>query len=346
MGTGQSEGEGVAFRGARTMARTHQGLTGYLGHSTGPPTFGVPSEPLHARLPLGPNDSIPAGIRPIPASSQAPKKTNAQIPYVRLVFAPPGTGGRHIAPVEGDVVMVEQLISYRKHEGARLGHDTNSYAYARTIESINSTELAEPRESQYSYETFPWRLDGVINNVDSEDSDGEFRDYTIANVAIYGPCRLDHRESTRCDFKTTHPGSVIYIGLEVTKVDDHKFRHQLVRFSSAQIARGVHKVDSPGRRLVCAWTLGRMVDSNQSKDMVTIHVDISPVYDIVVDPADTDTDTAPDATFGWPSAASPAAEAIVSVTANDQLKQKWDMQALRAKPVPPSMEPVSSASWH
>ena len=186
------------------MARTHQGLTGYLGQSTGPPTFGVPSEPLHARLPLGPNDAIPGGIRPIPASSQAPKKTNAQIPYVRLVFAAPGTGGRHVAPSEGDVVMVEQTTSYRKDEGARLGHGTNSYAYARTIESINTTELAEPRDNPHTYKTFPWRLDGVINNVDSEDPDGEFRDYTIANVAIYGPCRLDHRESTRCDFKKTH----------------------------------------------------------------------------------------------------------------------------------------------
>ena len=339
MGTGQSEGEGEgegeAFRGARAMARTHEGLTGYLGQSNGPPTFGIPSEPLHARLPLGPNDAIPAGIRPIPASSQAPKKTNAQIPYVRLVFAPPKTGGRHVAPAEGDVVMVEQTTSYRKDEGARLGHGTNSYAYARTIESINDTELAKPRDNPYSYGTFPWRLDGVINNVDSEDHENEFRDYTIANVAIYGPCRLDHREDTRCDFKKTHPGSVIYIGLEVTKKDG-KFLHKLVRFSSAQIARGVHKVDSQDRRLVCAWTLGRMIDSNQSKDMVTIHVDISPVCDIVADPAEPLTE--PDATFGWPSAAAEPADAIVSVTANDQLKEKWDMQALRANPV--------SSSWH
>lgn len=31
-----------------------------------------------------------------------------------------------------------------KDEGARLGHDTNSYAYARTIESINGTDSTSP----------------------------------------------------------------------------------------------------------------------------------------------------------------------------------------------------------
>ena len=34
-----------------------------------------------------------------------------------------------------------------------MGHDTNSYAYARTIEPINGTELAELRDNPYSYKT-------------------------------------------------------------------------------------------------------------------------------------------------------------------------------------------------
>tara|TARA_X000000368_G_scaffold327298_1_gene264341 strand:- start:158 stop:1051 length:894 start_codon:yes stop_codon:yes gene_type:complete len=263
--------------GTRTQ-QMHEFLSGYLGPSSGPPTFGVPSQPLNARLPVSPGDAIPGGIRPIPTSSQSNKKTNAQIPYVRLVFSETGTAGLRFAPKEGDIVLVEQTTLYRQDAGARLGHGTNSYAYTRTIESLNKNELAEERDDPYTYESFPYRLDGVINNVDSEDPQNEYRDYTIANVAIYGPCRLDHGEETRCCFKKTLPGSVLYVGLEAIE-EGGKYKHKLVRFSSMQLSRGVYTLESPGRELVCAWTLGRIMDSNQSKNMVSVLVDVSPIRD-------------------------------------------------------------------
>ena len=265
---------------ATRTQQMHEFLTGYLGPSNGPPTFGVPSKPLNARLPVSPGDGIPEGHRPIPTSSESSKKTNAQIPYVRQVYSQTGIAGLRMAPKEGDIVLVERTTMHRKEEqpGARLGHGTNSYAYTRTIESLNP-ELAEPRDEAYTYDSFPYRLDGVINNVDSEDPQNEFRDYTIANVAVYGPCRLDHGEATRCCFKKTLPGSVLYVGLERIE-EGGQFKHKLVRFSSAQLSRGAHTLESPGRELVCAWALGMIMDSNQSKDMITVMVNVSPICEI------------------------------------------------------------------
>ena len=266
------------------IPQMHEILSGYLGPSSGPPTFTVPNQPLNARLPVSPGDGIPGGIRPIPTSSQSSKKTNAQIPYVRLVYSARGTAGLRASPKEGDIVFVEQTTLYRKDPGARLGHGTNSYAYTKTIESINSG-LETPRDKAYTYETFPYRLDGVVNNVDSEDPQDEFLDYTIANVAVYGPCRLDHSDATRCDFKKTHPGSILYVGLEAIEKGG-KFKHELVRFSSAQLSRGVHVLKGESRTLVCAWTLGMLMDSNQSKNMVTVMVNVSPIR--AIDPKNLD----------------------------------------------------------
>ena len=60
-------------------------------------------------------------------------------------------------------------------------------------------------------------------------------------------------------------------------VEGGRFAHKLVRFSSAQLTRGVYAVDD---RLVCAWVLGMVIDSNQSQNMVTVHVNVSLVRDI------------------------------------------------------------------
>ena len=107
---------------------------------------------------------------------------------------------------------------------------------------------------------------------------------------MYGPCRLDHGEATRCCFKKTLPGSVLYVGLEVEDANGGKYKHRLVRFSSAQLSRGVHVLEPPGRKLVCAWALGMIMDSNQSKDMVTVMVNVSPIrtVDDLTDPKQVD----------------------------------------------------------
>jgi hypothetical protein len=341
---------------ATRTRQMHEFLTGYLGPSSGPPTFGVPSKPLNARLPLSPGDGIPEGHRPIPTSSESNKKTNAQIPYVRQVYSAreKTTAGVSVAPKEGDIVLVERTTMLRKEEqpGARLGHGTNSYAYTRTIESLNP-ELAKPRDEAYTYDSFPYRLDGVINNVDSEDPQREFRDYTIANVAVYGPCRLDHGEATRCDFKKTHPGSVLYVGLYRKLVDPNNLNgqvtHALVRFSSAQLSRGVHNLDDPEQELVCAWTLGMLMDSNQSKNMVTAFVNVSPVRTISADDAEgyqiyNDDEGNERRVYerGFNEQAN-----IAYLSAADQLKAKWHVPTLLPRSMdPPPDHARPSASWY
>ena len=357
---------------ATRTQQMHQFLTGYLGPSSGPPTFGVPSKPLNARLPVSPGDGIPEGHRPIPTSSESNKKTNAQIPYVRQVYSQTGTAGLRFAPKEGDIVLVERTTINRKEDqpGARLGHGTNSYAYTRTIESLNTEdELLKERDEAYTYDSFPYRLDGVINNVDSEDPQNEFRDYTIANVAIYGPCRLDHGETTRCDFKKTHPGSILYVGLEAIE-EGGRYKHRLVRFSSAQLSRGVHVLEPPGHTLVCAWALGMIMDSNQSKNMVTVFVNVSPIRTIDPnDPNDPNQIASTDDakifidTNGKKHLVHPSlledprwhmdgeVDEDGTLSAAEQLESKWQEQQFkrllpRSSAAPPPDNDRPSASWH
>ncbi len=343
---------------ATRTQQMHEFLSGYLGPSSAPPTFfGVPSKPLNARLPVSPGDGIPEGHRPIPTSSEANKKTNAQIPYVRQVYSQTGIAGLRVAPKEGDIVLVERTTMNRKEDqpGARLGHSTNSYAYTRTIESLNP-ELAELRDEAYTYDSFPYRLDGVINNVDSEDPQHEFRDYTIANVAVYGPCRLDHGEATRCCFKKTLPGSVLYVGLEAIE-EGGQFKHKLVRFSSMQLSRGVHTLESAGRKLVCAWTLGMIMDSNQSKDMVTVMVNVSPIRRVGPDLAEpyqiyTDENGNEQRVYARKSddskwwTATQKEFPIVDLSVAEQLEAKWNVSELLPRndePPPDNSRP--SESW-
>ena len=281
----------------------HQQLVNYLSPAAPPTSITVPSGALGARQPVRPGGQIPKGHRPVPTTTETIKKTNAQIPYVRQVAQEQGVGGRWDAPNEGDIVMVEQVNLHRKmeHPAARLGHGTNSYAFARTIEQVNAT-LKEEQEGRpdkdepYVYETFPWRLDGVINNTDSEDPENEYRDYAIANVAVYGPVRLDHRPETRCCDAKTLPGTTLYVGLRTRWAKGLKsgayvplgyYEHELFRFSALQLSRGTREVLEPQKdpdlnrwTLVCAWRLGMVMDSAQSEGMITVTVGVEPVRPI------------------------------------------------------------------
>ena len=265
----------------------HQQLVDYLSPAAPPTSITVPGGALGARQPVWPGGQIPKGHRPVPTTTETIKKTNAQIPYVRQVTQEQGVAGRWRAPQEGDVVMVERANLHRKmeHPGARLGHGTNSYAFARTLEQVNALLAEDEKEqaSPYTYETFPWRLDGVINNTDGEDPENEYRDYAIANVAVYGPVRLDHRPERRCCDAKTLPGTTLYVGLltrGMAAYGKFYYEHKLVRFSALQIARGSTTMEvfgSTGWNLVCAWRLGMVMDSAQSEGMITACVDVEPV---------------------------------------------------------------------
>ena len=148
--------------------------------------------------------------------------------------------------------------------------------------STRCSRRTKEQASPYTYETFPWRLDGVINNTDGEDPENEYRDYSIANVAVYGPVRLDHRPERRCCDAKTLPGTTLYVGLLARGMSGYGkayYEHKLVRFSALQNARGSTKevFGSTGWNLVCAWRLGMVMDSAQSEGMITACVDVEPV---------------------------------------------------------------------
>ena len=128
-------------------------------------------------------------------------------------------------------------------------------------------------------------MDGVVNNLDGLDVNHEFRDYAIANTAIQGPCRLAVSAE---EAKRVQLGDVLYIGLHVTEREDQlegedgpRYKLELYRFFSSDVTRMkptafVEKLDTTKR----AWAVGRIIDSNQSHRMTTIHVGVDQVQEL------------------------------------------------------------------
>jgi len=313
----------------------HEQLKGYLAAEGGLPTE-VAAPDASPRHPMArPNARVPKGRRPIPASSEGPKKTNAQIPYARLLIKtmPEGDPFNRVRPSEGDVVFVERSLHYTHsaHTAvARLGSQTGSLCRVRTLQDLNrelsATETTHvyvspraleagakndfvplgindgptplaPRKEMVAFQKqrlrpFPWVLDGVINNVDGDDPGNEYKDYTLANVAIQGQCRLRFDETSRgpIEPRATHTLAVVMVGLlfdKTGKTDPQTngplYTHRLVRFTSAEVARDRHwheKVAvaaglSDMAHFTMIWTVGKVLDSKQAPDMITVHVDVN-----------------------------------------------------------------------
>ena len=125
----------------------------------------------------------------------------------------------------------------------------------------------------------------MVNNLDGLDVNHEFRDYAIANTAIQGPCRLAVSAE---EAKRVQLGDVLYIGLHVTEREDQlegedgpRYKLELYRFFSSDVTRMkptafVEKLDTTKR----AWAVGRIIDSNQSHRMTTIHVGVDQVQEL------------------------------------------------------------------
>lgn len=296
----------------------HEQLSGYLYGQGGLPTQ-VPTPSSSARHPMAPpNADVPPGRRPIPASSEGPKKTNAQIPVARLVVKPDSAPNpfTHTIPIEGDVVMVERDLTYNNlsHAASRLGGTAGSLCRVRTLEDVDEElkRVATDLKTQFvppgklnpaaGDRIFPWSVDGVVNNVDNEDEFNEFKDHTIANVAVQGRCRLRIDEEIRgpIEPRSTHTLATIMVGLlEVKDLASNTYAYRLLRFTSAEIARNrnwfqrlVIASDAATKQeldpeaeagqpkpaptkeahLTSVWTVGKVLDANQSPGMVTVHV--------------------------------------------------------------------------
>lgn len=174
-------------------------------------------------------------------------------------------------------MLLERGHGARRDPAARLGVGVNSYVDAHTIEGVNAA-IAEPREQPYTYESFPYRVDGVVHSVDGRDGNHEFKDFTLLNVAVYGHVRIENGEGVRSDEKVGRSGAVLYVGLEARKLADGRWAHKLVRFSSSMITKRKYTPpDTAEAFLVCAWVVGRVVDPSASPEMLTVHVDVRPL---------------------------------------------------------------------
>ena len=296
----------------------HEQLNGYLFGPGGTPTQ-VPTPSASPRHPMAPpNADVPEGRRPIPASSEGPKKTNAQIPLARMVVKPDTAPNpfTHEFPIEGDIVMVERDLTYNavKHAAARLGGTAGSMCRVRTLQDVDAelqrlatnlkTRFVAPGNPKITADDriFPWSVDGVVNNVDNEDEFNEYKEHTIANVAVQGPCRLRHDADARgpIEPKGTHTLATVLVGLlEIEDTTTKRFAYRLLRFTNAEIARSknwfsklvvaagaaeeeaelapVPPATQPAKvaHFVCVWTVGKVLDANQSPNMLTLNVGVS-----------------------------------------------------------------------
>jgi hypothetical protein len=268
----------------------------------------VASTNVQPRLPVGPDAHLPVGIRPIPASSQRPKGTNATIVYARTAVSDSrdlgmsaGAGPMALSVEEGDVVLTQRLQPATR---APLGQNVKVVSVKLMNEELAriGAMTAEAFEEFFfdSDHHFKWCPDGVVNNVDGADPANEYKDFSIANVAVQGFCRFstlpwgsmatNHLFPSALTFarKGVRNGDRIYLVLEKgatltskEKVSLKPYRFRLVLGS--QITTETYNTLSIAR----AWTLGRVVDGNQSKNMVTVCVGVAPVLEEVTKSSET-----------------------------------------------------------
>lgn len=275
------------------MKRAHEGLQGYLKQLRGPGEVG--STNPQPRIPVGPDAPLPLGIRPIPTSSQRPKPTNATIVYARTAVTDcdnlersAGASPTAIAMAEGDVVLTQRM---RPATRAPLGQ--NVKVLSMNLLNKDLLRMGPMTDAEYKKEflddenNFKWSPDGVVNNLDGADPMNEFKDFAIANVALQGFVRFstlpfgsvvapDYGFPNSLTQKGVRNGDRVYLVFsESVELDpENKRTYQFGLVLASQITTGKFK---PAKNVKFAWTLGRVVDGNQSKNMVTLCVGVAPV---------------------------------------------------------------------
>lgn len=295
------------------MKRSHEGLNGYIQSLRAPGEVSAPN--VKPRLPVGPDAKIPNGLRPIPSSSQAPKKTNATLVYSRTAVnsnrddefgrvRPTDVGGLAMAIAEGDLVFTLRAAPATR---APMGQNVKSFSMARVNEILKNESELPATDATRTH--FDWRPDGVCNNLDGEDPHNEFKDFGIANVAIGGFVRFSTLALPPAS-KLRNTDRVLLALVSSKKSTLYKF----VLFTSHQIT--VEKLPFEYDDVVLAWTIGRVVDGKQSKSMTTLCVCIDQI--------------APEQSE-WPymlvaddkKAGSMVAKHVKKYTVTQQLKRLW-----------------------
>jgi len=273
------------------MKRAHEGLQGYLKSLRGPGE--VSSLTPNPRQPVGPDAPLPIGLRPIPTSSQRPKPTNATIVYARTAIADSHDLGRSqgappvaLSMAEGDLVLTHRMAPATR---APLGQNVKVISLKLLNEDLKRMGPLAPTEYQETFfdkdGQFKWCPDGVVNNLDGADPMNEFKDFAVANVALqgfvrfstlpFGDAAVGHNFPSTFTQKGVRNGDRVYLALNQSGADgDGKRTYQFGLVLASQITIGKFVPDA---NVLRAWTLGRVVDGNQSKNMVTLCVGVAPV---------------------------------------------------------------------
>lgn len=211
------------------LRQINEGLRNYLYGPLKPTNVGPNTTPS-PRLPVAPDGAIPEGVRPIPNSSQQNKKTNVQIPYVRMALAP--------IP-EGEIVVVEHAPHYMQRKSGTSHHEAQPTVQVLTLEQANADLEASavrgaagkplPMERRHWLDgdgrapgeagLGRYRLDGVVNNSEHEAMlappyTGDYGSSLCqVNVAVQGHVRLLNDDARRCDMAKAHCGSIVYVGV-------------------------------------------------------------------------------------------------------------------------------------
>lgn len=262
------------------MKRRHEGLHGYLKQITSPGE--ISSTTPNPRLPVGPDSKVPTGFNPIPTSSQRPKGTNATIVYARtattdLISNSPLTG----CVSEGDVVLTERMQT-NSSGSVTLYAPTGKNVKVVSVKQANDylaskSAMTDSEANGYLNDSngeFRWFPDGVVNNVDGADPYNEYKDFAIANVAVQGFCRFSTLGLS--NKKGLRNGDHVYLALVATRPtstnpDLKNYQFKFIPASeimtNEDATKGVEK----------AWSIGRVVDGNQSKNMITLCVGVGQV---------------------------------------------------------------------
>jgi len=267
-----------------SFKRKHEGLANYLQPLGAPGDVRVGG--LQPRQPVAPGGSIPGGFNPIPASSQGPKRTNATIVYSRTAVADTrklGRLGKFFK--EGDVVFTQRLAPPIKDPMGQNVKVTSVQLLNQDLKDHGPMNLAEYAKFFEARDgAFKWSPDGVVNNLDGADPENEFKDFAVANVAIQGFVRfstLPFGDETRGhNFphlfmkKGARNGDRVFLSLvsrQAAVEDKREYAFQF--FLASHVTLGKTNANTIEK----VWRIGRIVDGNQSKNMVTVCVDVEPI---------------------------------------------------------------------
>ena len=267
------------------LKRKHEGLANYLQPLGAPGDVRVVG--LQPRQPVAPGGAMPGGFRPIPTSSQRPKGTNATIVYSRTAVADTRKLGRiGLFFKEGDLVFTQRIKPALKDPLGQNVKVTSMQLLNRDLEDVGPMTEAEAKKFFVGSDgASNWSPDGVVNNLDGEDPENQYKDFALANVAIQGFVRFStlpfgaearghNFPNTFVSQKGVRNGDRVYLALVGESVGEGKRKYRFEYFLASHVTLGKLKNEGSIEKV---WRLGRVVDGNQSKNMVTLCVDIEAV---------------------------------------------------------------------